>query len=81
VTATDTTTLVAGNEHVVATCRRADQTPAGWCMSQPGNEPRVALIAGLDHLPSPQRLRDFLIDRLYEVTNREFKSSWMGRLS
>ncbi len=36
-----------------------------------GDEPRIALMAGLDHLP-PQRLSNFWIDR-HEVTNREFK--------
>jgi formylglycine-generating enzyme required for sulfatase activity/dienelactone hydrolase len=48
-----------------------EQTPSGMVHVTAGDGPRVALIAGLDHLP-PQRLRDFWIDR-YEVSNREFK--------
>ena len=47
------------------------QTPPGMVYVTAGDEPQVAAIAGLDHLP-PQRLRDFWIDQ-YEVTNREFK--------
>jgi dienelactone hydrolase len=53
------------------TLKTADETPPGMVFVTTGDEPRIALIAGLDHLP-PQRLRDFWIDR-HEVTNREFK--------
>jgi dienelactone hydrolase len=48
-----------------------EQTPPGMVHVTAGDQPRIALIAGLDHLP-PQRLRDFWIDR-FEVTNRDFK--------
>ena len=54
-----------------ASLHTPEQTPPGMVHVTAGDRPRVALIAGLDHLP-PQRLRDFWIDR-YEVTNREFK--------
>ena len=47
------------------------ETPAGMVHVMASAEPRVALIAGLDHLP-PERLGDFWIDR-YEVTNAEYR--------
>jgi formylglycine-generating enzyme required for sulfatase activity/dienelactone hydrolase len=53
------------------TLHPAAQSPPGMVYVTAGEQPRVALIAGLDHLP-PQRLRDFWIDR-YEVTNSDFK--------
>jgi dienelactone hydrolase len=53
------------------TLHTSEQTPPGMVHVAAGDEPRVALIAGLDHLP-PRRLRDFWIDR-FEVTNRDFK--------
>ena len=56
---------------LVETLHTSEQTPPGMVHVTTGEQPRVALIAGLDHLP-PQRLRDFWIDR-YEVTNRDFK--------
>ena len=56
---------------LVETLHTSEQTLPGMVHVTTGEQPRVALIAGLDHLP-PQRLRDFWIDR-YEVTNRDFK--------
>jgi dienelactone hydrolase len=72
VTASDAVAFVfAPSVTLLVTLHTADQTPPGMVHVTAGDEPRTALIAGLDHLP-PQRLRDFWIDR-YEVTNREFK--------
>jgi eukaryotic-like serine/threonine-protein kinase len=75
VTASDTTAfgLAPGLAPVpiLVSLQTPEQTPPGMVHVTTGDQPRVALIAGLDHLP-PQRLRNFWIDR-YEVTNREFK--------
>jgi formylglycine-generating enzyme required for sulfatase activity len=46
-------------------------TPPGMMHVTTSDQPRVALIAGLDHLP-PQPIRDFWMDR-HEVTNAEYK--------
>ena len=70
VTQSDAAAFVPGMTLDV-TFHTAEQTPPGMVYVTAGDQPRVALIAGLDHLP-PQRLRDFWIDQ-YEVTNREFK--------
>ena len=56
---------------LLETLHTPEQTPAGMVHVTAGDQPRVAFLPGLDHLP-PQRLRDFWIDR-YEVTNRDFK--------
>jgi dienelactone hydrolase len=71
VAASDTTQLAPGRSTLLATLHTQDQTPPGMVHITAGEDPRIALIVGLDHLP-PQRLMDFWIDR-YEVTNREFK--------
>ncbi|MGH9384840.1 MAG: SUMF1/EgtB/PvdO family nonheme iron enzyme [Vicinamibacterales bacterium] len=46
-------------------------TPPGMVYVPADDPPRVALIAGLDHLP-PQPIRSFWIDR-HEVTNADYK--------
>jgi eukaryotic-like serine/threonine-protein kinase len=71
VTALDTTQLLAGRNTLLTTLHTQNETPPGMVHVTAGEEARIALIAGLDHLP-PQRLKDFWIDR-FEVTNREFK--------
>ncbi len=72
VTATDAADFgLRSNRTVLASLHPPEETPAGMVRISAGDEPQVALIAGLDHLP-PHRLRDFWIDR-YEVTNAEFK--------
>ncbi|MGQ0733636.1 MAG: bifunctional serine/threonine-protein kinase/formylglycine-generating enzyme family protein [Acidobacteriota bacterium] len=71
VTATDASAFVFAAQTFDVTMTPAEETPPGMVHVTAGDQPRVALIAGLDHLP-PQRLRDFWIDK-YEVTNREFK--------
>ena len=72
VTATDTTAFVFAARLILReTLHTPEQTPTGMVHVTAGDQPVVALMAGLDHLP-PQRLRDFWIDR-HEVTNRDFK--------
>jgi dienelactone hydrolase len=71
VTANDTTTFGPAPTTLLTTLHTPDQTPPGMVHVTSGEQPRVALMPGLDHLP-PQRLNDFWIDR-YEVTNLEFK--------
>ena len=75
ITASDTTTFGLGpgpaSTTLLVTLQTTEQTPPGMVFVTTGDEPRIALMAGLDHLP-PQRLRNFWIDR-YEVTNREFQ--------
>lgn len=72
VTATDASAFVfVQRVTLLETLHTPEQTPPGMVHVTAGEQPVVALIAGLDHLP-PQRLRDFWIDR-YEVTNRDFK--------
>ncbi len=71
VTASD---AVAGNAPtltLLATLHTDADTPPGMVYVTGDEQPRVALIAGLDHLP-PQPLRSFWIDR-YEVTNAQYK--------
>jgi dienelactone hydrolase len=72
VTASDAANFgILGTVDFVSTLHTAEETPAGMVHVTAGEQPRIALIAGLDHLP-PQRLRNFWMDR-YEVTNRDFK--------
>jgi dienelactone hydrolase len=46
-------------------------TPPGMVYVTANDQPRIAIIAGLDHLP-PQPVRNFWIDR-HEVTNADYK--------
>jgi len=73
VTASDATAFILGTPSLtlLVTLHTAEQTPAGMVHVTAGDQPRLATIAGLNHLP-PRRLRDFWIDR-FEVTNRDFK--------
>jgi hypothetical protein len=54
-TATDTT-LLGASATLLVTLHTAAETPPGMVHVTGGEEPRIALIAGLDHL-APQRLR------------------------
>jgi dienelactone hydrolase len=56
---------------LLATLHAPADTPPGMVYEMADEPPRVALIAGLDHLP-PQPIRGFWIDR-YEVTNAQYK--------
>jgi formylglycine-generating enzyme required for sulfatase activity/dienelactone hydrolase len=72
VTATDAVAAgLAPSLTLPVTLHPEANTPPGMVHVTAGDQPRVALIAGLDHLP-PQPLRDFWIDR-NEVTNAEYK--------
>jgi eukaryotic-like serine/threonine-protein kinase len=62
---------LAPSVSLVMTLHTEAGTPPGMVYVTANDQPRVAIIAGLDHLP-PQPIRNFWIDRR-EVTNADYK--------